>query len=128
MLETSPKFSFPSFEGFERFEFNFFKKGRSKSFLSIKSKGRQKIFKRIRKNTMKIKILGSGCLKCQKLEENARKAVQELGLKDVKIEHIYEIEKIIEYGVMSTPAIVIDEKVKAAGRIPDIEEIKSWLK
>jgi len=77
---------------------------------------------------MIIKILGSGCLKCQKLEENARKAVQELGLKDVKIEHICEIEKIIEHGVMSTPAIVIDEKVKAAGRIPDIEEIKSWLK
>jgi len=48
MFETSPKFSFPSFEGFERFEIDFFKKGRSKSFLSIKSKGRQKIFKGIK--------------------------------------------------------------------------------
>jgi len=48
MFETSPKFSFPSFEGFERFEFNFFKKGRFKSFLSIKSKGHQKIFKGIK--------------------------------------------------------------------------------
>jgi len=77
---------------------------------------------------MTIKILGSGCPNCQRLEANAKKAVEELGLKDVQIEHIYEIDKIIEYGVMSTPAIVIDEKVKATGRIPDIEEIKGWLK
>jgi len=77
---------------------------------------------------MVIKILGSGCPNCQKLETNAKKAVEELGLKDVQIEHVYEIDEIIEYGVMSTPALVIDEEVKAAGRIPDIEEIKSWLK
>jgi small redox-active disulfide protein 2 len=77
---------------------------------------------------MTIKILGSGCPNCQTLESNAKKAVEELGLKDVQIEHIYDINKIIEYGVMSTPAIVIDEQVKASGRIPDVEEIKSWLK
>jgi len=77
---------------------------------------------------MIIKILGSGCPNCQKLEDNAKKAVKELGLQNVQVEHIYEIDKIIEYGVMSTPAIVIDEEVKAAGRIPDIEEIKNWLK
>jgi len=77
---------------------------------------------------MTIKILGSGCPNCQKLEANAKKAVEELGLKNVQIEHVYEIDKIIEYGVMSTPAIVIDEEVKAAGRIPDVEEIKIWLK
>jgi len=77
---------------------------------------------------MTIKILGSGCPPCQLLESQTKKAVQELGLKDVQVEHVREIEKIIEYGVMSTPAIVIDEEVKAAGRIPDIEEIKSWLK
>ena len=77
---------------------------------------------------MIIKILGSGCPNCQKLEANAKKAVEELGLKDVQIEHVYEIDKIIEYGVMSTPAIVIDKEVKATGRIPDVEEIKNWLK
>jgi small redox-active disulfide protein 2 len=77
---------------------------------------------------MKIKILGSGCPTCQLLEFQVKKAVEELGLKGVQVEHIYEIDKIIEYGVMSTPAIVINEEVKAAGRIPDIEEIKSWLK
>jgi small redox-active disulfide protein 2 len=77
---------------------------------------------------MTIKILGSGCPNCQKLEANAKNAAEELGLKDVQIEHLYEIDKIIEYGVISTPAIVINEKVKAAGRIPEVEEIKSWLK
>lgn len=76
---------------------------------------------------MTIKILGSGCPNCQKLEQNAKKAVEELGLKDVQIEHVYDIEKIIAYGVMSTPAIVIDEQVKASGRIPETEEIKNWL-
>jgi small redox-active disulfide protein 2 len=77
---------------------------------------------------MTIKILGSGCPNCQKLEQNAKKAVEELGLRGIKIEHIYDIDKIVEMGVMSTPAIAIDEKVKASGRIPDVEEIKSWLR
>ena len=77
---------------------------------------------------MKIKILGSGCPNCQTLESNAKKAVGELSLKDIKVEHEYDIAKITEYGVMSTPAIVIDKEVKASGRIPDVEEIKSWLK
>jgi len=77
---------------------------------------------------MIIKILGSGCPNCRALEANAKKASEELELKDVQIEDVYDITKITEYGVMSTPAIVIDEQVKAAGRIPDVEEIKSWLK
>jgi small redox-active disulfide protein 2 len=77
---------------------------------------------------MTIKILGSGCPNCQKLEQNAKKAVEELGLRGIKIEHIYDIDKIVEMGVMSTPAIAIDEKVKASGRIPDVEEIKSWIR
>jgi len=77
---------------------------------------------------MKIQILGSGCSNCQKLEANARQAIQELGLNGIEIEHVYDVNKMIESGVMSTPAIVIDDKVKAAGRIPDAEEIKGWLK
>jgi len=77
---------------------------------------------------MTIKILGSGCPKCRALEANVRKAVEGLGLKDVQIEHVYEIDKIVGYGVMSTPAIVIDEEVKAVGRISDVEDIKAWLK
>lgn len=76
---------------------------------------------------MKIKILGMGCWKCNKLEENVRKAVQELGVK-LEIEHVRDMDKIIEYGIMMTPALVIDGKVICAGRIPDVEEIKGWLK
>ncbi|MBU1089689.1 TM0996/MTH895 family glutaredoxin-like protein [Patescibacteria group bacterium] len=76
---------------------------------------------------MNIKILGSGCPNCQKLEANAKQAVEDLRLKDIKIEHIFDIDKIIEYGVISTPAIVFDGAIKSAGRIPDVEEIKSWL-
>ena len=77
---------------------------------------------------MTIKILGSGCPNCQTLESNAKKAVEELELTDVQIEHVYDIAKITEYGVMSTPAIIVDDQVKASGRVPDVEEIKSWLK
>lgn len=76
---------------------------------------------------MIVKILGSGCSSCQKLEANTKEAVDFLGLADVQIEHVTEIDKITEYGVMSTPAIVVDEEVKAAGRIPETEEIKTWL-
>jgi len=76
---------------------------------------------------MTIKILGSGCPKCQKLERHTQQAVKELELKDVKVEHIYDMEKIIEYGVMTTPAIVINDEIKASGAVPKVEEIKTWL-
>jgi small redox-active disulfide protein 2 len=76
---------------------------------------------------MKIEILGTGCPKCKKLEENARKALEETG-KKAEVIKITDINEIIEREVMTTPAIVIDGKVKASGRIPDVEEIKKWLK
>jgi small redox-active disulfide protein 2 len=75
---------------------------------------------------MKIEILGMGCPKCKQLEANARKALEDLG-KKAEIAKVTEIDKIIEYGVMSTPAIVVDGKVKASGRIPEVGEIKKWL-
>jgi small redox-active disulfide protein 2 len=74
---------------------------------------------------MKIEILGMGCPKCKQLEENARKAVQELG-KEAEIVKVAEIDRIISYGVMTTPAIVIDGEVKAGG-VASVEEIKKWL-
>ncbi|MDZ7611232.1 MAG: thioredoxin family protein [Candidatus Moranbacteria bacterium] len=77
---------------------------------------------------MTIKILGPGCPNCQTLEDRAKKAAEELGLEDAKIEKVHDIAEITEYGVMSTPAIVVDEQVKASGRIPEVEEIKEWLK
>ena len=77
---------------------------------------------------MTIKILGSGCPKCQQLEQNAKKAIEELELKDVKIEHIYDVEKIVEMGIMMTPAMAIGEKILSAGKISSVEEIKEIIK
>ena len=76
---------------------------------------------------MRIEILGTGCPKCKQLEANARKAIEETK-KKAEIVKVTEINKIIESGVMSTPAIVVDGEVKASGRIPTAEEIKKWLK
>ncbi|NQU79884.1 TM0996/MTH895 family glutaredoxin-like protein [Candidatus Woesearchaeota archaeon] len=75
---------------------------------------------------MKIEILGTGCPKCKQLEENARKAL-ELAGKKAEIVKVTEIDKIVEYGVMSTPAIVIDGEVKSYGQVADVEDIKEWL-
>ncbi len=77
---------------------------------------------------MTIKILGSGCPKCQQLEQNAKRAVEELELKDAQVEHIYDVEKIIEMGIMMTPAMAIDEKIVSAGKILSVEEIKEIIK
>ena len=70
---------------------------------------------------MKIEIIGSGCPKCKQLEANARKAVEETG-KKAEVVKITDINEIIELGIMSTPAIAIDGKIKASGRIPDVEK------
>ncbi len=75
---------------------------------------------------MVIKVLGTGCAKCHELEENTRKAVEELGL-DASIEKVSEIKDIMKYGVMRTPALVVDEKVKVMGRVPSPDEIKKYL-
>lgn len=76
---------------------------------------------------MEIKILGTGCPKCKQLEANAKKAAGELKIK-AEIEKVTDVGEIVNYGVMSTPAIVINGEVKASGRIPTVEEIKKWLK
>lgn len=75
---------------------------------------------------MIIKILGAGCGKCDKMVENTEKAVEELGL-DAKVEKVENLIEIMAYGVMDTPALVIDEKVKAKGRVLTVEEIKKYL-
>jgi len=75
---------------------------------------------------MKIEILGMGCAKCNRLEENAKKAIEELGI-DAKLEHVADMGRIIEYGVMATPALVIDGAVKCSGRVPAMDEVKGWL-
>jgi small redox-active disulfide protein 2 len=75
---------------------------------------------------MVIKVLGTGCAKCHQLEENAKKAVAELG-SDATVEKVENIKDIMKYGVMKTPALVVDEKVKVMGRVPTSDEIKKYL-
>jgi small redox-active disulfide protein 2 len=82
----------------------------------------------MRKETqnMKIEILGTGCAKCKTLYENVKKAVDETGTSAdlVKVE---DIPSIMKYGVMSTPALVIDGQVKFSGKLASVAEIKAML-
>ncbi|MFC1632412.1 thioredoxin family protein [Candidatus Omnitrophota bacterium] len=75
---------------------------------------------------MKIEVLGMGCPKCKMLYDNAKKAVEEKDIQ-VKVEKVENIDKITEYGVMMTPALVIDGEVKSSGKVSSVEEIKKWL-
>jgi len=75
---------------------------------------------------MKVQILGMGCPKCRKLEAQAKKAVEELGI-DAEIEKVQDIKEISKFGVMITPALAIDGKIKCSGQIASVEEIKKWL-
>jgi small redox-active disulfide protein 2 len=75
---------------------------------------------------MELKILGTGCSKCKKLEEVSQTAAKALGL-DCTIEKVTDIEKIMSYSVMSTPCLVVDNVVKFCGRIPSVEEVKKLL-
>jgi small redox-active disulfide protein 2 len=74
-----------------------------------------------------IKILGSGCANCKKLEAVTRKVVEEKGF-EAEILHVTEMDKIMEYPILSTPGLVINEKLVSAGRIPSESEIAGWLK
>jgi small redox-active disulfide protein 2 len=76
---------------------------------------------------MKIQILGTGCPKCKKLAENAEAAAQELGL-DFELAKVTDINEIMKFGVMMTPALAVDGEVKVVGKVPDTEEIKAMLK
>ena len=75
---------------------------------------------------MKIEVLGAGCAKCQQLETLARTVVQEKGL-EAEVEHVGDLKRIAGYGVMATPALVLDGKVKCAGRMPSKKEVEGWL-
>ncbi len=75
---------------------------------------------------MKIEILGTGCPKCKKTKELTKEVINELGV-SAEIIEVTDINKIIDYGVMVTPALVIDGDVMVAGKIPEKEEIKKWI-
>jgi small redox-active disulfide protein 2 len=74
-----------------------------------------------------IKVLGPGCAKCQQTEKIVREAVTESGV-EAQVEKITDIMKIMTYGVMGTPAVVVDGQVKSSGKVPKKEEVKAWLK
>jgi small redox-active disulfide protein 2 len=76
---------------------------------------------------MKIEILGMGCANCNKLYQNALEAVKMSG-KEVEVAKVEDIKKIMSYGVLSTPALVVDGVVKIAGRVPKTEQILEWIK
>jgi len=74
----------------------------------------------------KLQILGTGCAKCQQLTVHAEKAAQALGI-EYELEKITEIDQILSYGVMMTPALVVDGAVKVVGRVPSVEQLKQVL-
>ena len=75
---------------------------------------------------MDVKVLGTGCAKCKKLYAEADKAIQQLAA-PATLTKVEKIDEIMGYGVMATPALVVDGEVKAAGRVPAASEIVTWL-
>lgn len=75
---------------------------------------------------MDIKILGSGCRNCQNLEANTRQALAELGV-EASIDHVRDDVEILSWGVMSTPALVVDDQVVVAGRVPSPRQVRDLI-
>ncbi len=76
---------------------------------------------------MKIVVYGSGCAKCGQSEKNVEQAVRELGLQDVKIVANHDQFEMLKKGITNTPAVTINDELKCLGRIPEVDEIKTWL-
>lgn len=76
---------------------------------------------------MIIKVLGSGCNNCKKLEAHVKEAVQRLGI-DATVEKVEDFKDIMAYGVMKTPALVVNEEVKSMGRLLSVEDVIKLLK
>ncbi len=75
---------------------------------------------------MEIKVLGPGCARCNKTEKLIREIISETGVK-VKVEKVTNIMEIANFGIVSTPAVVVDGVMKSTGKIPDKDEVRSWL-
>ncbi|MEI6057222.1 MAG: thioredoxin family protein [Lentisphaerota bacterium] len=75
---------------------------------------------------MKIQILGTGCAKCKKLAETTEEAAKALGIQ-YELEKVTDIVKIMQLGVMMTPALVVDGKVKSIGKVPSVDEVRNIL-
>jgi small redox-active disulfide protein 2 len=76
---------------------------------------------------MVIRILGTGCPKCKKLEANAREALKQMDF-PAEVEKVTDLNDIMQYGVMMTPGLVIDEKLKASGTVLSVDQIKRFIK
>jgi len=76
---------------------------------------------------MKIEIFGPGCSRCKEVEKTVTKAVSELGV-SADVEKIKDMAKIVEAGIMLTPGLRINGKIKCSGHVPKVEEIKKWIK
>jgi small redox-active disulfide protein 2 len=75
---------------------------------------------------MKIEILGTGCSKCNKTKEVIEKVLKSTGVK-AEVDKVEDIETILKYGVMITPAVVVDGDVKIVGKVPDEKEVRKWI-
>ncbi|MFC1928863.1 thioredoxin family protein [Chloroflexota bacterium] len=75
---------------------------------------------------MKIKVLGPGCARCHQLEQTAREVVKELGI-NAEIEEVKDVKKIMEYPILTTPGLVIDEKLACSGRVPSKSEVTTFI-
>lgn len=75
---------------------------------------------------MEIKVLGPGCCNCNKLADATRKAVEKAGI-DASIEKVTDMAQIMAYGVMSTPALVVDGELRLAGRVPSVDDLAALL-
>lgn len=75
---------------------------------------------------MKIKVLGPGCARCHQLEQTVKEVVKELSI-DATIEYIKDIKKIMEYPILTTPGLVIDEKLVCSGRVPSKAEVTTFI-
>lgn len=76
---------------------------------------------------MEIKILGGGCAKCERLEKLAREVTDELGV-EATFTKVKDIDAIMAYDIISTPALVVDEKVRSSGRVPRKGKIAAWIR
>jgi len=76
---------------------------------------------------MEIKVLGSGCAKCNLLEEVTKRAIAQAGI-EATIEKVTDMATIMSYGVMTTPALVVDGDVKLSGRVPSVDDLAALLR
>lgn len=75
---------------------------------------------------MEILVLGTGCPKCRRLEQLAEEAVEQAGV-EAEVVHETDMDTILDYGVVSTPGLVVDGKLRCSGRLPQVDEIVAWI-